>query len=112
MDKRREPRVVDNSAHIHECYDDPDLVGESIACEVIDFTCHGIRLRTHYALVPNTLLNITIGIGNPVSKYQFRGKILWTEIIDNDCHMGILYSEEKDSDLDAWVGYVGSMFDV
>ena len=103
IDKRSEPRVVDSIAHIHECHDDPWLVGESIACEAIDFSSHGLQLKTDHALVPSTLLNITLSIGDSGTRYQLRGEILWTEIIDTDCHMGMTFSEEKGTDLDAWV---------
>ena len=108
MDKRREPRIVDSIAHIHQCHDDPHLAGESIACEGINFSSHGLQLRTDYALVPNTLLNITLSIGDSLTRYQLRGEILWTEIIDNDCQIGLLFSEEKD--FDAWVADVENMY--
>jgi len=108
MDKRREPRIVDSIAHIHECHDDPELVGESIACEGINFSSRGLQLRTDYALVPNTLLNITLSIGDSVTRYQLRGEILWTEIIDNDCQIGLLFSEEKD--FDVWVADVENKY--
>ncbi len=110
MDKRREPRIVDSIAHIHECHDDPDLVGESISCEGIYFSSHGLQLRTDYALVPNTLLDITLSIGDSLTKYQLRGEIIWTEIFDNDCQMGVLFLEEKGTDLDAWVANFGDTF--
>ena len=110
MDKRREPRVVDSIAHIHECLDDPDLEGESIACEGIDFSSHGLKLRTDYALIPNTVLNITLSIGDSATRYKLRGEILWTEIIDNGCQIGLMFSEEKD--FDVWVADVENMYHV
>ena len=45
-----------------------------------------------------------------VTKYQLRGEILWTEIIDNDCHIGVMFSEEKD--FDVWVADVENMYHV
>ena len=113
MDKRKEPRVehsIKFIAHVHECLDDPELEGESIACEAINFSGHGILLRTDKALIPETLLNITISIGDPLSEYQLRGEIIWTEIFDNDCQMGVLFLEEKGTDLDAWVANFGDTF--
>ena len=107
-DKRREPRVVDNIVHIHECRNDPDLVDESISCEGINFSSHGLQLRTDYALVPNTPLNITLSIGDSVTRYQLRGEIRWTEIIDNDCQIGLLFSEEKD--FNGWAADVENMY--
>ena len=103
MNKRRESRLEGSVVHIHECHDDPDLVGEFIACEVIDYSCHGMRLSTRHALVPNTLLYFTINFGDDDSSYRLGGEILWTEIIDNDCHLGVLFSGESSSDLDAWI---------
>jgi PilZ domain len=110
MEKRLEPRVDDSIAQIHECHEDPELVGASIDCKVIDFSCHGLRLKTDYALVPSTLLNISIGTGNEYSSYQLRGEILWTEIIDSNCHMGVLFPEQNGTDLEAWVAFVVKLY--
>ena len=114
MHEDREPRVehsVKFVALVHECLDDPDLVGESITCESIDFSISGLRLRTDQALVPNTLLNITISVGDAVSSYLLRGEIRWTKIIDNSCHMGVLFIEEKGTDLGSWIAYFDGMFE-
>jgi len=108
MDKRREPRIVDSIAHIHECHDDPDLVGDSITCEGINFSSHGLLLRTDSALVPNTLLDITLSIGDSATTYELRGEILWTEIIDNNCQIGLLFSGEKD--FRAWAANVENKY--
>ncbi|MCH7743734.1 MAG: PilZ domain-containing protein [Proteobacteria bacterium] len=115
MDKRREPRVAHGLkfiAHIHECLDDPGLEGESIECHAIDVSTHGIRLHTDKALVPNTLLNIVISIGDPPTQYKLRGEIRWTKIIDNNCHMGVVFSEEKGTDLDAWGAHIDRLSEV
>lgn len=115
MDKRRESRVAHDLkfiAQIHECLDDPELEGESIVCAAIDFSHHGLRLHTDKALVPNTLLNITISIGDPPIEYKLRGEIRWTKILDNNCHMGVVFSEEKGADLDAWGAHIDRLADV
>ena len=115
MHKDRDPRVehsVKFVAQVHECLDDPDLVGESITCESVDFSTSGLRLRTDQALIPNTLLDITLSVGDAVSSYQLRGEIRWTEIIDNGCHIGVSFIEEKGTDLDSWIAYFDGMFDV
>ena len=78
MDKRREPRIehkIRFFVHIHECNDNPDLVGVSIACEAVDFSSHGMQIRTDRELTPKTLLKITIGIGDPFAMYVLRGEI-------------------------------------
>ena len=108
MEKRSERGIEDSVARIFKCQDDPELEGESVVCDVIDFSSHGIRLKTPYALVPKTLLNITLGVGRPVSRFQLRGEILSTEIIENDCYLSILFSQEKGTDLGAWVDYLES----
>ena len=96
-------------AHIHECDDDPDLVGKSIAIETTDFSGHGLHVLTDIALVTGTLLHIKISIGDPVSSFRLSGEIRWTKIIDNHCHMGIQFAEDEGTDLDAWVADFGSM---
>ena len=83
-------------------------MGESTSCEGIDFSSHGLQLRTENALVPNTLLNITLSIGDSVTRYQLRGEILWTEIINNECQIGLLFSEEKD--FHTWVADVENRY--
>jgi len=110
MEKRKEKRVEDSVTRIFECFDDPKLEGESFDCNVIDFSSHGLRLQTNYALVPDTLLNLTLGIGRPISRFQLRGEILWTEIIENSCHLGVLFSQEKGTDLNSWIRYLESHF--
>ena len=113
MDKRRERRQIAHDmefvVHIHESPDDPKLAGTSITCEITDFSGHGLHVLTDIALTPDTLLNIKSSIGDPVSSYGLRGEIRWTEIVENHCHMGIQFSEEKGTDLDAWVADFGSM---
>ena len=49
MDKRSEDRVssaVRFLVHVHECDDDPDMVGVSLSCKAVDFSIHGIQFRT------------------------------------------------------------------
>lgn len=106
MDKRREPRIEQKLrffVHVHECAADPDLVGVSIACEALDFSSHGLQLRTDRELTTNTLLNITIGIGDPFAMYLLRGEVRWVKIEDDEYCMGVMLTEEEGTDLDAWV---------
>lgn len=110
MEKRQEKRIEDSVARVFQCIDDPGLEGESFACDVLDFSRHGVRLQTTHALVPDTELNITLGIGRPISRFQLRGVILWSEIIGNICHLGILFSEGDGADFDAWASYIDSHF--
>ena len=94
-------------AHIHECDDDPELVGKPFACEITDFSGHGLHVLTEVALVPDTLLNIKITIGTSISSYALRGEIRWTKITDNRCHVGIQF--EEDEGLDTWVADFGGL---
>lgn len=106
MENRSEPRVerkVKFFVHVHECEEDPDMVGESIACEALDFSSHGLQLRTDESLAPKTLLNITIGIGNPFAMYLLRGEVRWVRPGEDEFYMGVLFSEEVGTDLEAWV---------
>ena len=61
MDKRSEERVQHNVrffVHVHECDEDPDLVGVSIACEAVDFSPHGLQLKTDEQLPEGSLLSL------------------------------------------------------
>ena len=114
-DKRSEPRVehkIRFFVHVHECREDPDLVGVSIACEALDFSSHGLQLRTEQPLLPQTLLNITIGIGDPFAMYLLRGEIRWVKNNEDFYYMGVLLIEEEGTDLASWVDQFQAMFGV
>ena len=108
MENRREERIEDSVVRVFECIDDPKLVGETFACNVIDFSRSGVRLESTHALVPDTQLNITLGIGKPISRFQLRGEILWTDISENVCYLGILLSEDGATDYESWATYIES----
>ncbi|MBT4491914.1 MAG: PilZ domain-containing protein [Gammaproteobacteria bacterium] len=113
MDKRKERRQLAGdmvfSVHVYESFDDPKLEGEFIACQLSDFSGHGLHVLTETALVPETLLSIKIKSGNPVIEYSLRGEIRWTKIIENKCHMGILFTENGSADLHTWVSKYGGV---
>ncbi len=113
MDKRREPRVehkIRFFVHVHECDEDPDMVGVSIACEALDFSSHGLQLHADQELAPKTLLNITIGIGQPFAMYLLRGQVRWVKSEDGEYYMGVLLLTEEGTDLNAWVTQFESLF--
>ena len=88
MDKRAEARVPHNIrffVHVHECQEDPDLVGVSIAVEAIDFSTRGLQFRTETTLIAHSLLNVTIGIGEPFAMYLLRGEIRWIRVLISFC---------------------------
>lgn len=106
MDKRKEPRIEQKIrffVHVHECDDRPNLVGVSMACEAIDFSIHGLQLQTDRDLLVKTLLNITIGIGDPFAMYLLRGEVRWTKVKNDEFYTGIMLTDEEGSDLEAWV---------
>ena len=86
-------------------------VGVKPACEAMDFSSHGLQLRTDQELIPRTLLNITIGIGDPFAMYLLRGEIRWTKSADDEYFMGVLLREEEGTDLDAWGAYLENLSD-
>ncbi len=113
MDKCKEPRIehkIRFFVHIHDCPDDPDLIGMSIACEAIDFSTHGLQLRADRELVPGTMLNITIGIGDPFAMYLLRGEVRWTTFEKDEYFMGVLLSEEEGTDLESWASHFVTIF--
>jgi hypothetical protein len=112
MENRREPRIehkIKFFVHVHECKDNPELVGVSIECEALDFSSHGLQLRTDHILTPQTLLNITIGIGNPFAMFLLRGEVRWVRPGEDEHYMGVLFQEEDSTDLDAWVSQFESL---
>lgn len=109
--KRRQRRQVARDmevvVHINKCCDDPGLTGRLITCEITDFSGRGLHVISDTALVPKILLNIKISIRHPESSFELLGEIRWTKIIDNQCHMGIRFAEDKSTDIDAWVVIFG-----
>lgn len=113
MDKRSEARIPHNVrffVHIHECEDDPDMVGVSIACEAIDFSPKGLQFRTDQSLISGSLLNITIGIGQPFAMYLLRGEVRWVREIDSDFAMGILLHAAEGTDFEVWQSTFDEIF--
>lgn len=85
------------------------MVGVSIACEALDFSGHGLQLRTDQGLTTQTLLNITIGIGNPFAMFLLRGEVRWVRPGEDEYYMGILFKEESGTDLEAWISQFESL---
>lgn len=105
MDKRGEPRVphqIKFFVHVHECKEDPDMVGVSVEAEAIDFSTRGMQFKTDTKLTSRTILNITIGVGEPFSMYTLRGEIRWVRESDGEVFMGVLLNEDSDTDYEKW----------
>lgn len=113
MDKRVEHRFPNNIRffiHIHECKEDPDMVGVSVACEAVDFSHRGIQFKTDTRLIQHTLLNITIGIGEPFAMFLLRGEVRWIKDVDDHLTMGVLLQDEEGTDYDKWEAEFDSIF--
>lgn len=114
MDKRSETRVPHNVrffVHVHECEDDPDMVGVSVACEAIDFSPHGLQLKTDEALSSGTRLNVTIGIGEPFTMYLLRGEVRWRRPMDEDLFAtGLKLHDAEGTDYAAWQASFDEIF--
>ena len=113
MENRAEPRIehqVRFFVHVHECAEDPDIVGTSLTCEAVDFSVHGMQLRTAVELPSGTLLNITIGIGNPFAMYLLRGEVRWVRANDEEVYMGVLLRQAEGTDLENWTQRFAEIF--
>ena len=107
MDNRTETRIehkVRFFVHVHECEETPDLIGSSLTCHTIDFSMHGLKLRCDEFLPEGTMVNITIGIGDPFTLYLLRGEVRWTrhDADHGDIVMGILLGEAEGTDFESW----------
>ena len=113
MENRSEPRIdhqVRFFVHVHECDEDPDIVGTSLSCDAVDFSVHGLQLRTEYELITGTLLNITIGIGQPFAMYLLRGEVRWVRPNADEIFMGVLLRDADATDFAAWVENFDEIF--
>ncbi len=114
MENRAEPRIehkVRFFVHVHECESDPDIVGTSLTCDAVDFSIHGLQLVTDFGLPIGTLLNVTIGIGQPFSMYLLRGEVRWVRQPDDEIFMGVLLQDAEGTDLTLWVENFEEIFD-
>lgn len=105
MDKRGEPRVphqIKFFVHVHECKEDPDMVGVSVEAEAIDFSTRGMQFKTDIRLPSRALLNITIGVGEPFAMYELVGEIRWVRENAGEIFMGVLLNEDPNSDYEQW----------
>jgi hypothetical protein len=105
MDNRAEPRVTHHIrffVHVQACDDNPELIGTSVECEAIDFSTCGMQFKTEHLLPAATLLNITIGIGNPSSTYTLQGQVRWARVVHGDICMGVLLVNNEETDYAKW----------
>ena len=112
-EQRSEERIDYNVrffVHVHESEHEPDMVGQSLAGEAIDFSAHGLQFTTNAELSASTLLNITIGIGEPFSLYLLRGEIRWVKQQDDQYHMGVSLIEAEDTDFETWLTAFDQLF--
>ncbi len=113
MEQRSEARVPHNIRffiHVSECPVNPDMVGVSIACEAIDFSKRGMQFRTDESLPPGSLLNITIGVGEPFAMYLLGGEVRWVRAAGDEVYMGVLLTEGERFDTDRWDSDFDSIF--
>jgi hypothetical protein len=78
---------------VQACDENPDLIGTSVECEAIDFSIHGMPLKTAQLLPASTRLNITIGIGEPFSMHTLQGQIRWARMVQDHICMGVLLGD-------------------
>tara|TARA_R110002072_G_scaffold7773_5_gene41529 strand:- start:7707 stop:8051 length:345 start_codon:yes stop_codon:yes gene_type:complete len=105
MNKRGEPRVAHQIrffVHVHECKEDPDLIGLSVECEAIDFSTRGMQFKTDSKLHPRSIVKITIGVGEPFAMYELEGEIRWVRNEGDDYSMGVLLQENANTDYQKW----------
>jgi len=115
MDKRAEPRVNHNIrffVHVHECADDPDLVGTSLACEAIDFSTRGMQFSCAESLPVRSILSVTIGIGEPFAMYLLQGEVRWVRTVEDQLCMGVLLEENENTDYAKWEQDFTNVFSV
>ena len=113
MDKRKESRKDYNLrffVHVHNSEADADMVGMSLTCEAVDVSAHGIQFSTNVELTAGTVLNITIGIGEPFAMYLLRGEVRWVRAAEDEYLMGVLLQSAEDTDLDRWLDNFNLLF--
>lgn len=113
MDKRKEGRIDYNLrffVHVHHSEADADMVGMSLTCDAIDISAHGMQFSTNAELTAGTILNVTIGIGEPFAMYLLRGEVRWVRTSGDEYLMGVLLQSAQDTDLDRWLENFDTLF--
>lgn len=113
MDKRSEARVQHNIrffVHVHECAGDPTLQGLEVPCEAVDFSPHGLQFHTDQPLIPESLLNISIGMGESIGKFLLRGEIRWVRKVGDAHAVGCLLQDTDDTDFKSWESRFATTF--
>ena len=95
--------------YVQECDEDPDLEGKLFKCQISDFSGQGLHVLSSTAVIPDTSLSIFIKTSDPVANYRLLGEVRWTKIKSNQCYIGIQFTEDENTDLNAWVTDFGSM---
>lgn len=106
MEQRSEDRISRNVGifvHIYDCEQFPQLVDKSFPCEAIDFSPHGLQFRSDLSLPTHTLINISVGIGQPFSMYYLFAEVRWVRVTDEETLMGIKLIDKQSKDLDKWL---------
>ncbi len=114
MDKRSEPRIgsqIRFFVHVHECDEEPDLVGVSVVCEAIDVSRHGMQFLADQIIPIGSTLNITIGVGEPFAMFLLIGEIRWVRQTEDGCFIGILL-REGEADYADWGSRFKEIFGV
>ncbi len=112
-EKRQERRIANDIQfflHVHECAQDPRLVGESVSAEAVDVSAHGLQFHTGDLLYSGSLLDVTIGVGEPFAMYVLRGEIRWVTEVDDEYYIGVKLLPEDGKDLDKWIGNFADTF--
>lgn len=106
-EQRQERRIANDIqffVHVHECDEDAGLVGESVSAEAVDVSAHGLQFHTGDLLYSDSLLDVTIGVGEPFAMYLLRGEIRWVTEVDDEYFIGVKLLPEDGRDLDKWIG--------
>lgn len=110
-DQRSEPRVAHQMeflVRVDKAGENPDLVGESLACEAIDFSMHGMQFKSGRALSRQDVVTITVDL--PHARYVVRGEVRWVRGSGDECYVGAMLLDEKGTDYGAWADNFAESF--
>ncbi|MBQ62151.1 MAG: hypothetical protein CMQ19_08750 [Gammaproteobacteria bacterium] len=68
--------------------------------KLLIFSVRGLQLKANQEFTLDTMLNITIGIGDPFAMYLLRGEVCWMKCEMDEYFMGVLLLEE---DSTTWI---------
>ena len=114
-ERRGNPRLMRDDRlfiQILSASENPDLVGVTLSCSMVDISRHGIRLGIDQEAPVDSEIELWIDVKGMAGKYFLSGVIKWCYELDSDStayELGIELVDMALTDYGLWQGMVDEM---